>query len=322
MKKFLNSTNRKSGFTRIISLAAIVMIAAIFISALPTIGARAESVRSFFGFADTLNPQPINSPRVLSPQAVLVSSNFDSGSFAGDGWIQVNGTQTNQWGVNINAGSSSGLSNNAAYISDTGGTTYHYCTGTAPDTCTTATSTVHFYRDVTFPAGETLINLTFDLKGIGESTFDRVRVYLVPTTTAPIAGTALSTGQLGLANYNGQVEYTKFGITIPASAAGTTQRLVFSWANDDTVGTQPPAAIDNIVLYSRPASALSGNYTINNLAATGGTNFNNFNDAVLELNSQGISAATTFSVTDGQIFSELLPVITATGTSAKYINIC
>ncbi len=52
MKKPVSSTNRKFGFTRVISLAAIVLIAAVFITALPNIGARAESVSSFFGVAD------------------------------------------------------------------------------------------------------------------------------------------------------------------------------------------------------------------------------------------------------------------------------
>ncbi|MBK8847265.1 MAG: hypothetical protein IPO27_12270 [Bacteroidetes bacterium] len=37
---------------------------------------------------------------------------------------------------------------------------------------------------------------------------------------------------------------------MPAAYAGTTQRLVFTWRNDGSVGYQPPAAIDNISITS------------------------------------------------------------------------
>lgn len=48
--------------------------------------------------------------------------------------------------------------------------------------------------------------------------------------------------------------------------------------------------------------ALSGNYTIDNTNPTGGTNFNNFQDAFAALTC-GASGPVTFSVTDGQTFS-------------------
>ena len=52
MKKSVNSNNRKFGFTRSIGLAAIVLIAAVFTSALPNLRAQAADNSSFFGLAD------------------------------------------------------------------------------------------------------------------------------------------------------------------------------------------------------------------------------------------------------------------------------
>jgi hypothetical protein len=177
-----------------------------------------------------------------APHGTVFSSNLDSGSLAGDGWTVVNGSQTNQWQVDTGAGNSGGgTTSNAAYVSNSTSSPYshNYSINNA--------SVVHFYRDVIFPTGDDIITLTFDWKGYGESGYDWLQVFLVPTTTIPAAGTQLSSGQIGN-TYNLQNVYTSASITIAASNAGTTQRLVFSWRNDGSLGTQPPAAVDNIVL--------------------------------------------------------------------------
>ena len=250
---------------------------------------------------------------MMQAQTVLINPDAEGGfelgtDFAANGWTVDNGIQTNQWFVGTVPLSPF---NNAAYISNDGGTTWSYTL--------TATSTVHFYRDITFPAGETDIQLSFWIKGIGESIYDRLRVYLVPTTTTPVAGTELSSGQIGLANYSLQNEWIKVGIQVPASAAGTTQRLVFSWKNDNSLGTIPPIAIDKIFLVSKVPYTLAGTYTIDNTSPTAGTNFNCFIDAILSLNSATIAGPVNFVVTSGQQFNEILPVITATGTAANPI---
>jgi len=223
-------------------------------------------------------------------QTVLISPTGDGGfengaTFAANGWTVVNDV-TNQWAVGT-ATFNGGV--NGAYVSNDAGVTNAYTI--------TLTQVSHFYRDVTFPAGENFILLKFDWKGQGESTFDRMRIYLVPTSTTPVAATELTSGQIGATNYSLQATYASVTVQVPASAAGTTQRLVISWRNDGSIGTQPPAAIDNISLTSQSASPLSGAYTINNSLPTGGTNFNTFNEAFLFLNGLGVSGPTTFTVT-------------------------
>jgi hypothetical protein len=168
---------------------------------------------------------------------------FESGtSFAANGWTVVNGSQTNQWHVGIAAVFAG---TRAAYISNTGGTSNNYDIG--------ASSVVHFYRDITVPANST-INLSFRWRGDGESGYDYLRVFVVPTTTTPTAGTQLTSGQVG-GDFNLQSTWqlaTLNGIICNNTTSPITRRLVFSWRNDGSVGTNPPGGIDNISVTAVP----------------------------------------------------------------------
>jgi hypothetical protein len=155
-----------------------------------------------------------------------------------------NGSQTNQWFVGNAEGNPAG----SLYITNDGGTTNAYTI--------TAASTVQAYRDIAIPAGATAATLSFDWNGFGEAStsYDYFRVWLVPTSFNPVAGTQITAGtgriQLG-ASFNQQntwQNYLNANVNI-SSFAGQTMRLVFEWYNDASVGTNPPAAIDNINLY-------------------------------------------------------------------------
>ncbi|MFN8300551.1 MAG: fibronectin type III domain-containing protein, partial [Chitinophagales bacterium] len=163
-------------------------------------------------------------------------------------WTLVNGTQTNKWvvGTATNNGGSKCI-----YISNDNGVTNAY-TGTQ--------SIVHFYRDITVPAGNTDINLSFDWKCAGESTWDRILVYtaptsVTPTSTAPAPNSTTLTGAalVGTYNLNGGA-YTTVSTALPAALAGTTFRLIFSWQNDGTTTNNPAGAIDNISVTSSAPS--------------------------------------------------------------------
>lgn len=161
------------------------------------------------------------------------------------GWNIVNGSETNQWtlGTATNNGGTRSM-----YVSNDGGASNNYVN---------TTSVTHFYRDVTFPAGQTCINLSFDWKGRGEVGYDFLKVYLVPTSTTPVAGTQLSAAnQLGT-EYSNQSTWQTQNLTIPGTNAGTTQRLVFSWRNDWSIDYQPPAAVDNIAINTSTPTAPS-----------------------------------------------------------------
>ncbi len=65
---------------------------------------------------------------------------------------------------------------------------------------------------------------------------------------------------------------------------------------------------------------LCGTYTIDNTSATGGTNFNNFSDAITALNDRGTTCAVMFNVADNQVFVEDAPALEVTGTAVNTIT--
>ena len=169
---------------------------------------------------------------LLDPQG---DGGFENGStFGANGWTEVNGTK-NLWYIGTIAG---GYNGSACAVVSKDGALYSY-------TKTTAVVN-HFYRDIAFPGGYTQAVLSFKWKATGESSYDMLKVYLTSTSTTPVAGTSVSSGLLGSYNLSGNSWITT---TISLCAtAGTTQRLIFSWTNDASLGSDPPVAVDSISL--------------------------------------------------------------------------
>ncbi|WP_333875650.1 GEVED domain-containing protein [Flavobacterium sp.] len=183
---------------------------------------------------------------------------FENGAtFALNGWTVVNAA-TNTWQLGSVAGAASGT--RGAYISNNGGTSWGYSTGTS--------QTSHFYRDIVIPAGAQNTTLTFQWKGNGESGWDRLLVYTAPTSVVPVANTPASnsTTLSGATlvwtqpNYS-QSGYTTATVNLPNSLAGTTVRLIFTWQNDGSFGTSPAGAVDNISLTGTVSDALTYAWT-------------------------------------------------------------
>jgi hypothetical protein len=191
----------------------------------------------------------------LGLKAQLVNPNADGGfengaSFAANGWTAVNGGD-NKWYVGT-ATKCSGA--NAMYVdaNTTAGTANTY-------TATTITVS-HAYKDIQFPSCSTQISLSFFFKVAGQKANgpqgalqDYLAVYLVPTSTTPVAGTALAAANL-IGTYQGSSTSTctQANLTLPANIAGTTQRLVFTWINDAAGATNPAAMVDNISVTAAP----------------------------------------------------------------------
>ncbi len=198
-------------------------------------------------------------------QTMLISPTADGGfetgaTFGLNGWTPVNHT-INTWQVGAAAVPLEGA--HAAFVSNDNGATWGYSTFDA--------QTSHFYRDITVPAGETNIDLSFQWKSIGQNGLDRLIVYSAPTSVLPVAGSPVSSSAvlsgatiLLLQTVFPQSTYTTASIALPPSLAGTSFRLIFTWQNNDGLsGTSPGAAIDSISL----TSALPSNITSN--AVTG-----------------------------------------------------
>lgn len=164
-------------------------------------------------------------------------------------WDFVNGAQTNAWtvGTATNAGGT-----HAMYISSNFGAANYYSV--------TATSFTMAYRTVRFEPGSYIIS--FNWKANGESSYDLLRAYLVPTTVALEAGNAY--GMTGVNNNDPQDWISLSGANTKMNLQATWQQLeynfvatdtveynlVFFWKNDYSSGEQPPAAIDNVTVAS------------------------------------------------------------------------
>lgn len=184
---------------------------------------------------------------------------FELGTtFAANGWTAVgSGTATNnQW--TCSNGAPTGFSGNrAAYITNnTAGSPPPYAY-----TYTISRST-SIYKDVTFPATASNITLDFKWIGLGQTGCcgiynDYLRVWIVqantftytPTysATAITATTSQPTRTL-LGTYTGQSTWTAASISIPATYAGLTYRIVFEWFNDTSSGNLYPGGVDDVYL--------------------------------------------------------------------------
>src|SRR4029453_13878176 len=102
-----------------------------------------------------------------------------------NGWTLITGSAVNKWYVGSGATPSAGT--NSAYISNNSGAAYAYTT--------TASSVVYFYRDITFPAGETDIVLSFKWKAQGERNYDWILVWSAPTSITPAANIPTAASQ-------------------------------------------------------------------------------------------------------------------------------
>ncbi len=218
-------------------------------------------------------------------QTILIGPNVNNGGFedaTNTAWQIVNGTEPNKW--QISTGATAGFSGTkCAYISQSTSAPYAHTYNIS------GASTVHMYQDIIFPAAEPVVTLSFKRIGYGEDGWDKLAVYISNAApgTAPVANTPAPgyiasntpafTGYTALAGYALTTSWTTATITIPAAQIGnttasSTRRILFLWTNDGSVGTQPPAGIDDVLLTSScsPSPAPTGNsFAVCQGAATG-----------------------------------------------------
>ena len=237
----------------------------------------------------------------------VTSGGFETGNtFSANGWTVVNGTYNNLYVGNTPVPSDGA---NCAFS----GSSPVAWAGTANQ------SVNHFYRDIAFGT-ESKLDVSFKYKlSVADAGYDQLKVFLVPTSTTPVAGTQLSSGQIGVI-YETATSWTTIALSgISASGLGTTARLVFSW-KCDAYSPLAAVAIDYVsVISNSPPPPLSGIYTIDP-AGSGPRNFSGFTDAINTLNTAGIgSGGVVFNVAAGAVFIEDAPAIATTGTLSNPI---
>ena len=184
------------------------------------------------------------------------------------GWELINGTCSNKWawGTAANNGGSKGL-----YISNDDGTSNAY--GVTSSTMVYATKLLNFT--------DGKYQFTYDWKANGESTYDYLRVALVPASTTLAAGTSypsgfgpstLPTGWIALdggSKLNLVTSWQNKNVVINMAAGN--YYLVLAWRNDGTSGTQPPAAVDNVSITKMACPYDVTGLAESNITTTGAT---------------------------------------------------
>lgn len=200
-------------------------------------------------------------------QTTLISPTGDGGfengaTFAANGWQVIN-PATDTWQVGNVPVSSNGA--RCAYISANGGAAWTYSQFSVFN---------HMYKDITIPAGENKVTLSFKWKVGGEGTttfdWDNLKVFLSPTSFTPTATAAVTgaTQLIGPGAVSGMYKLSSASWnseTIVFSAAPGTYRLIFQWKSDGSIIANPPAALDEISLTSQAPgnfiSVANGNWT-------------------------------------------------------------
>lgn len=173
------------------------------------------------------------------PVAIPFFDDFE----AGNNWGLLNGDLENAWvyGSAVNNGGE-----NALYISNDGGTTHAYTNNKAA--VVFATKAIQVAED-----GHYIFS--YDWLAYGESTYDYIRVALVPadvqltaSTTLPsgVSTTALPTNWIALdggSKLNLAADWQNKTVIVPVPAG--LYNIVILWRDDTSTGTNPPAAIDN-----------------------------------------------------------------------------
>ena len=151
-------------------------------------------------------------------------------------WSHLHVRGTNEWVV----GTATSLDGDSSlYVS---------CDGGATNTYTLNSAGVDWvYRDIYFPPGNEEYELSFDFKG---NSPDYAIVYLgKPEVTFDYYAPA------GAESLGGQLyhipDWQHFSFLLDSTHSGV-QRLYFLWKNATYTVTQPPAAIDNIVITGNP----------------------------------------------------------------------
>ena len=170
-----------------------------------------------------------------APATIPYANDFESKN----GWSFINSSYTNAWAYGEAAHNGEGT--HALYISNNGGAANAYSVG----------SSAAVYATKLFQFEDGVYNFKYDWKAYGEGNYDLLCVALVPDSlelSASATGMfSLPTGWTTLHN----------GIKLNLSSSWTTEsfdlaveaglyKVVLLWRNDNSGGSQTPAAVDNI----------------------------------------------------------------------------
>ena len=206
---------------------------------------------------------------VVSFTTTAVAQNVGDGwsdDFEADGcgWQLINGTLTNAnwaWGTAVNNGGT-----HAIYVSNDGGTTNAYNNS--------GYAVVFATKLLTFADGK--YTFSYDWKCDGETSYDNLRVGLVPSTVELTASNTstntLPTGWVKLYDGDYLSEKTTWQTvekTVQVTAGN--YYLVLRWCQDNNGGDNPPAAVDNVSITRMACPYDVTDLAVSDITTTGAT---------------------------------------------------
>ena len=253
-------------------------------------------------------------------QTTLISPTGDGGfengtTLAANNWVAVN-SNIDGWIAGTTPVVSAGQ--RCAFVSST-------TTGTQTWTYSQTSRIQHLYYNVTIPQGESGVTLSFKWKATGEGStndWDNLKVFwgTAAQIGTPTANTAVSsTYRVGNAWYNlSSASYNSSTISL-TGIPGTSYRLVFSWKSDGSDIVNPPAAIDEVSLISRPPVASDPPITFSATEVTSTGMKINWVD-----NSTNETAFKIYRSTDNVTFTQVggnIATTTGAGTGQVYSSV-
>ena len=232
------------------------------------------------------------------------STGFELGD--DDSWTLVNGNQANKWTIGEATGNGGGRS---LYISSDNGTsnTYNYY----------SESSVYAYKAFDFLPGQ--YQVAYDWRCDGEGSYDYMRVFIAPGTTVFSAGNTSGISATGAPagwiaadggnklNLSSEWQSQESLVSIVDTMSAY---VVFYWHNDNSAGSNPPAAIDNIEISSLNCPT-PVNITLDSITA---------NTAYLHWTPVGSETEWDVSVNGGSWQNSYTPSFVATGLTPSSYN--
>ena len=192
----------------------------------------------------------------LSPATLPFTTDFET---ADGGWIRSN----NDNGWFIGSATHNGSGSWSLYVSNNNGASNSYDVN--------ATSASYACRAIIVDTPG-VYDYSYNWMGVGESTYDYLRVFLAPSTMTFAAGNAQNIGTaasdlpagciaLDPGKQNGSSSWQTTNGSVTITDPGT-YYLVFFWVNDYSDGSNPPAAIDNISFATGSVTPQPATYTV------------------------------------------------------------
>jgi len=256
----------------------------------------------------------------------LTGGNFDlAGGMAGNSWAatsNISPTVNDGWVINTAAGATSGTQ--AGYVSSNpaaGVPPYNYTLANV-DTLILART-----LPVNIPVGQSCITLSFQWKCMGENDvsnndLDNFKVYFIPKGGPITTNDIQNQYQVGSVWYNGSNVWNAETINLDPKFAGSgvNYTLAFVFSSNGSLGTQPPAAIDDVLLTRQAPTALPSCVTYT-APSNGATGLSPCNVALTWNHSLGCNGATSYQVYTSTAFGGPYTLIGTTSAGSYNLTV-